>query len=171
MVNDQLAGTSLVLIAARGEVFVKGDSQRAGAVIYSAGGEVRAYDRGNETFSPGPDPDTVLDSEGQVWQVTEEALLGPDGKTAARVNGHLAYWFGWFSFFPNTLVYGVEDLGSSNPPPDQKSNCRRPRRRCSDYGQAPELSNQVWLNTPGSTQAGGPARQGGPARNVDLWLN
>ncbi len=113
VVNDELAGTALVLVAARGEVFVKGDSERAGAVIYSAGGEVRAYDRGEEIFTPGSDPDIVLDSSGQTWQVTEEALLGPDGKAAPRVNGHLAYWFGWFSFFPNTLLYGEADQGSN----------------------------------------------------------
>lgn len=25
--------------------------------------------------------------------------------TAPRLGGHLAYWFGWYAFFPNTLVY------------------------------------------------------------------
>ena len=24
---------------------------------------------------------------------------------APRLSGHLAYWFGWFAFFQNTLVY------------------------------------------------------------------
>ena len=47
----QLGGTSLVLIAARGEVIVEGDNQRVGPVTYNAGGEVRAYERGEETFS------------------------------------------------------------------------------------------------------------------------
>jgi hypothetical protein len=22
-----------------------------------------------------------------------------------RLAGHLAYWFGWYAFFPNTLLY------------------------------------------------------------------
>ena len=61
---------------------------------------------GNEhTFSPGPDDFTVLDENGRSWQVTEEALVGPDGETLERINGHLAYWFGWYAFYPETELY------------------------------------------------------------------
>jgi hypothetical protein len=81
---------------------------REGPAYYEAGGEVRAFDRGAETFSPGSEPDQVVDSAGGIWQVTEEGLLGPAGQIAPRVQGHLAYWFGWYAFFPQTLVYGVE---------------------------------------------------------------
>ncbi|MBC8504861.1 MAG: DUF3179 domain-containing protein [Anaerolineales bacterium] len=105
VVNDTIGNTALVLIANRGKIFVDGENQRVGPVIYKAGGEVRAYNRQEETYSPGPDADTVLDSTGRTWQITEEALIGPDGKMAPRVNGHLAYWFGWYTFFPNTLIY------------------------------------------------------------------
>ena len=99
----------LNLCAQRGVVTAEGTSLRAGPVTYSTGAEVRAYDRGDETFSPGPEPDIVLDSSGREWQVTEEALLDPDGEEAPRINGHLAYWFGWYTFFPQTVVYGVEE--------------------------------------------------------------
>jgi hypothetical protein len=108
VVNDQIGGTNLVLVANRGRVMVRGESQRVGPVDYDSGGEVRAFDRGDEEFAVTDDPDVVLDSQGREWRVTEEALLGPDGETAPRINGHLAYWFGWFAFFPNTLVYGSE---------------------------------------------------------------
>ena len=108
VVNDILAGTPVVLLAARGLVDVQGENRRVGSVTYEAGGEVRAYQRGGHTFSPGPGPDEVIDERGRLWHVTEEALTGPGGETVPRLNGHLAYWFGWFSFFPNTLVYGVE---------------------------------------------------------------
>jgi hypothetical protein len=47
----------------------------------------------------------VVDANGRVRQVTEEALVGPDGETLPRLGGHLAYWFGWYAFFPDTLVY------------------------------------------------------------------
>ena len=40
--------------------------------------------------------------------MTEEALVGPDGERLARVPGHLAYWFGWFAFFPGAALYGAE---------------------------------------------------------------
>jgi hypothetical protein len=109
VVNDQQGETRLVLVAQRGVVTANGLSLRAGPVTYSTGAEVRAYDRGEQTFSPGPTPDVVLDSAGREWQVTEEALLGPAGEQAPRINGHLAYWFGWYAFFPQTIVYSVDE--------------------------------------------------------------
>jgi hypothetical protein len=108
VINDQIGDSNLVLVANRGRVMVRGENLRVGEVLYEAGGEVRAYDRGDEVFSPGEDPDVIFDSQGREWQVTEEALLSPDGEVAPRINGHLAYWFGWFAFFPNTLVYDNE---------------------------------------------------------------
>jgi len=105
VVNDTLGETNVVLVTGRGTVTVQGENLRIGAVTYEAGGEVRAYNRGAETFSPGPDADTLLDSAGRAWRVTEEALVGPGGELAPRISGHLAYWFGWYSFFPKTLLY------------------------------------------------------------------
>ena len=33
------------------------------------------------------------------------ALIGPNGESLSRINGHLAYWFGWYAFYPDTLIY------------------------------------------------------------------
>jgi len=96
----------VVLVASRGDITVTGATNFDGS--YNAGGEVRAYLREKKTFRPGPDDSTVLDSAGKPWQITEEALIGPNGELAPRLNGHLAYWFGWYSFFPNTLLYGEQ---------------------------------------------------------------
>ena len=96
-----------VLVANRGSVDVKGQHQFLGDVFYDVGGEVRAFDRGDRLFVPGEDTDTVLDEMGNSWQVTEEGLIGPDGEIAPRVPGHLAYWFGWYAFFPNTQLYST----------------------------------------------------------------
>jgi hypothetical protein len=74
-------------------------------VTYDAGGEVRAFLRGDEVFSQGTTPDTVIDERGREWTVTEEGLLSPDGELVPRLSGHLSYWFGWFAFFPHTLIY------------------------------------------------------------------
>lgn len=107
VVNDTLSDTPLVLVATRGVVTVNGVSQRTGeSYTYSNGGEVRAYERGEFTFVPGATPDTLLDQNGETWQITEEALLGPAGETRPRLAGHLAYAFGWYAFFPQTLIYG-----------------------------------------------------------------
>ena len=107
VLNDTLGGQPVVLIANRGTVTVDGLHQAQGPVFYDAGGEVRAFDRGDDTFIAGDDADSVIDNTGNQWLVNEEALIGPDGKLAERLPGHLAYWFGWYAFFPNTQLYST----------------------------------------------------------------
>lgn len=53
---------------------------------------VRAYDRGEFEFSED------LMADGATWTMTEDALLAPDGRKAARVAGHVAYWFAWAGY-------------------------------------------------------------------------
>ena len=68
-------------------------------------GETRAYERGRYAFSTSNESETLTDEQNRPWQVTEEALVGPDGERLPRLGGHLAYWFGWFAFFPRTEVF------------------------------------------------------------------
>jgi hypothetical protein len=105
VVNDKVGETNVVVVARRGLVTVDGRSQLVGEVRYEAGGEVRAYDRGQEIFRPGNSSEILIDSQGRRWTITEGSLLGPEGERAGRLGGHLAYWFGWYTFFPNTRVY------------------------------------------------------------------
>ncbi len=106
VVNDDINGAGVVVIAGAEPLLqVFGESRRVGEVDYSPGGEIRAYERGGQIFSPGETVSTVVDENDAIWQVTEEALVGPDGQELVRVSGHLAYWFGWYAFFPQTLVY------------------------------------------------------------------
>ena len=71
-------------------------------------GETRAYERGPRRFRSSDSSDKLLDEQGRGWRVTESALVGPDDERLPRLGGHLAYWFGWFSFFPQTEVYKSE---------------------------------------------------------------
>ncbi|MFK8026691.1 MAG: DUF3179 domain-containing protein [Gammaproteobacteria bacterium] len=63
---------------------------------------VRAYRSEGKTF--------ILDKTGNVyednnqWEMTENALIGPNNQSLARLPGHLAYWFAWNGYFPNTLA-------------------------------------------------------------------
>jgi hypothetical protein len=107
VINDALAETALVVVS--------GDSiavdivwEDGTALDYSAGAPVRAYERGAHVFAAGPTSDTLADEADRLWQVTEEALIGPAGETLPRLGGHLAYWFGWYAFFPQTQVYGLD---------------------------------------------------------------
>ena len=76
VLNDRIADTPLVLI---------GDTE---------GRTVRAYERGDVSFSAGPD-DATLTGAAQKWRITEAALVGADGASLPRVAGHVAYWFAW----------------------------------------------------------------------------
>lgn len=57
---------------------------------------VRAYERGDLNFKGNED---ALTADGRNWEVTEEAIVANDGTKLARVPGHIAYWFGWNSYF------------------------------------------------------------------------
>ena len=91
VVNDSLAGRNLV-------------------VLYDDGGYgARAYEREEHVFTPALEENmTVIvdDETGARWQVTEDALVSENGLELPRLPGHMAYWFGWYQFFPQTLIYG-----------------------------------------------------------------
>ena len=69
-------------------------------------GDTRAYERGSRRFGPGGSRDTLVDERGVVWRATDDALVGAMGERLPRISGQLAYWFGWFAFFPKTELYG-----------------------------------------------------------------
>lgn len=97
VINDAVGDTAVVLIVEPGTL------------------AVRAYERGDlelvaEELEVVPGvAQTVRDASGVVWSVEEAALVASDGRQLPRLGGHLAYWFGWFTFFPHTSVYGVDD--------------------------------------------------------------
>ena len=89
VVNDTLAGQNLV-------------------VIHEDGGHgARAYERGEHIFTSAATDTTIvlLDEEGNEWQATENALISNSGEELTRLPGHMAYWFGWFGFYPQTELY------------------------------------------------------------------
>ena len=94
--NDTLSDTNLVIVS-------RATPDRD--FFEPGGAAVRAYERGELTFSAGETDDTLLAEDGSIWTITEDALVNEDGDTLARLPGHLAFWFGWYSFYPDTLVY------------------------------------------------------------------
>ena len=92
VINDTVGGEPVVAIAAFG-------SQA-----------VRVYERADETFAlpegAGAElPDTIVDGRGDVWRVTEEALVNDEGTRLSRVPSITAFWLGWSSFHPETKLY------------------------------------------------------------------
>jgi len=68
---------------------------------------VRAYRRDGRRFEKGKNL-AILNSEGENWRVTEEALIGPEGATLARLPGHIAYWFAWSGYLGDEGELAVE---------------------------------------------------------------
>ncbi|WP_371226022.1 DUF3179 domain-containing protein [Roseovarius sp. 2305UL8-3] len=75
VINDSMQGRPLVLI---------GDNK---------GRTVRAYESNGARFSG--TAQKLTSDDGTRWQVTEDALIAPDGLRLPRVAGHVAYWFAW----------------------------------------------------------------------------
>ncbi len=92
VVNDELGGESLVLVAD------------------AASGAIRAYRRGDRTFRSGDGPMEIVDQDGGRWRVAEERLEPASGEREPleRLAGHVALWFGWFGFHPQTEIFGIE---------------------------------------------------------------
>jgi len=90
VVNDAVGPTSVVVVGQR------------------ATRTVRAYERGNLRFRSGSGPDELIaEGTGARWRIEEESLVAvAGGRRLPRLAGHLAYWFGWFAFHPDTPVYG-----------------------------------------------------------------
>ncbi len=106
VVNDSVGDTPVVVIAGGPDLKGVGIDRRVGPVVWDAGAEIRAYERGDQTFQPTEGAEQVRDAQGRLWRITEDALVGPDSQTLDRLGGHLAYWFGWVSYFPRTTLYG-----------------------------------------------------------------
>jgi hypothetical protein len=70
---------------------------------------VRAYDRGDLSFSWYPEQDDqafVVAGDGSRWRVTDIGLQKVGGGGfLTRLPGHLAYWFGWYAFYPDTELW------------------------------------------------------------------
>ena len=108
VLNDVLGELPVTLVATRGLVEVEARVPGSGPLRYVSGAEVRAYRRGSERFSLPPtagERDVLLDADGSRWRVTEDALLGGDGRRAERLPGAIAYWFAWRTTHPETEVY------------------------------------------------------------------
>ena len=88
IINDSFAKRPIVLI---------GDAKTR---------TVRAYERGGNIFSAGKGG-TSFEGGGKVWQMTEDALVGPGGEKLDRIAGHLAFWFAWDGYLgERSSTYG-----------------------------------------------------------------
>ena len=106
VVNDEVGGYDVVLVATRGRIELEATHPERGRIRFSPGAEVRAYARPVAAFRPGDAPDVLLDPEGHSWRAGDAELLGPAGARAPRLPGTVAYWFAWQAFHPGGEIGG-----------------------------------------------------------------
>ena len=98
LVNDVVGGTELVIIAS---------ATSSGATVYARQGrEFRLPE--SDTASHGL-PMSLVDSDDVEWRVTEEALVSTADSSLRlpRLPSQISFWFGWFAFHPDTLLFEV----------------------------------------------------------------
>ena len=93
VVNDTIGDRDIVILAS------------------SISSDARVYESGGREFRPDPDtqtpviPGSVIDENGGVWQVSDTGLTGPEGEMLSRLPSYVSFWFGWYAFHPDTLLY------------------------------------------------------------------
>lgn len=92
ILNDRIGNTDVVLL------------------INPESGSVRAFERNNLTFTRQPPSRLLRDGAGDLWEVTEEALVckSDTSRRLKRLPGHVSLWFAWFGFFPKTEIYSAQ---------------------------------------------------------------
>jgi len=64
-------------------------------------GTVRAYRSEGVQFQLSENGQLMANK--QIWELTENELIGPNNQKLSRLPGHIAYWFAWSGYFPDTL--------------------------------------------------------------------
>jgi hypothetical protein len=75
---------------------------------------VRAYRSDGLAFQKGAHADQVRHGA-ESWQITEEALVAPSGRSLPRLPGHVAYWFAWSGYFGREGELATSSAGMRNP--------------------------------------------------------
>ncbi len=73
-------------------------------VITDSSGANRVYQPDGVRFKQYDQQDQLIDSDGNVWRVTEEALIAQNGLQLKRLPYHRAFWFGWHAAYPKTRL-------------------------------------------------------------------
>ncbi|MDX1477113.1 MAG: DUF3179 domain-containing protein [Saprospiraceae bacterium] len=72
-------------------------------VIADKDGAARAYHRDETSFRSFRNG-VLKDTAGEVWEVHESHLVGPDGQRLIRLPAHNSFWFAWYNAYPETRL-------------------------------------------------------------------
>ena len=72
-------------------------------IITESNGASRAYAIDDQQFKSYKNG-RLLDNKGEVWEVKEGALIGPERQHLSRLPAHEVFWFAWINVFPETRI-------------------------------------------------------------------
>ena len=95
VVNDRVGDLDIVIVSS------------------SISSDIRVYERiGQEFHLPSTAtsfdgrPSIIIDQNGDIWTAAETALVSENGSaTLRRLPSNIYFWFAWFAFHPETVLY------------------------------------------------------------------
>ena len=72
-------------------------------IITESNGASRSYAIDDQQFKSYKDG-RLLNNKDEVWEVKEDALIGPERQRLSRIPAHEAFWFAWINVFPETRI-------------------------------------------------------------------
>ena len=73
-------------------------------VLTDRSGANRAYATNGLRFASWDEDRTAVDQNGVSWNLSEDRLVSAEGGVLERLPGHRAFWFGWYSAYPQTRL-------------------------------------------------------------------
>ena len=73
-------------------------------VLTDESGANRVFETRGNTFERWDQDHTAVDKEETSWTLTESQLTASDGRILKRLPAHRAFWFGWYSAYPQTRL-------------------------------------------------------------------
>ena len=73
-------------------------------VLTDPSGANRVYESGRVVFARWNGANVATDADGREWKVSEDALSGTANQKLKRLPAHRAFWFGWYSAYPETRL-------------------------------------------------------------------
>jgi len=100
--DKQLAIDTKLL--AKTPVFYEQVGAQKFVVLTDNTGANRVYDPAGIVIDRYDGLDTAIDSDGNSWRITEQALVNDKQQTLKRLPYHRAFWFGWHAAYPETRL-------------------------------------------------------------------
>ncbi len=99
---DQLAISTKFL--KKNPIYTDLIGRKSFVVFTDRSGANRVYNAEGVKFVSYDGDSKIKDDTGILWRLKEDQLFSADGRTAARLPYHRAFWFGWLAAYPNTRL-------------------------------------------------------------------